>query len=60
LYGQQKQNYEDMILLVDEIIDDFSKYMPEGVIIWITDKKMAAHGNVVAVEIEKLGSVKIE
>jgi hypothetical protein len=39
LYGQQKQNYEDMILLVDEIIDDFSKYMPEGVIIWITEKK---------------------
>ena len=40
-----------MILLVDEIIDDFSKYMPEGVIIWITEKKWLQHGNVVAVEI---------
>ena len=47
-----------MILLVDEIIDDFSKYMPEGVIIWITEKKRPQNGEVFPVEIEKLGRVK--
>jgi len=72
LNGEQRQNSTtaDMIFTVAEIIEDLSKHMtlepgdliltgtPEGVIMGMAEKKWLKHGDVVAVEIEKLGSVK--
>jgi len=68
--GEQRQNSNtaDMIFSVAEIIEDLSKHMtlepgdliltgtPEGVIMGMADKKWLKPGDVVTVEIEKLGS----
>jgi 2-keto-4-pentenoate hydratase/2-oxohepta-3-ene-1,7-dioic acid hydratase in catechol pathway len=68
--GEQRQNSNtaDMIFSVAEIIEDLSKHMtlepgdliltgtPEGVIMGMAEKKWLKPGDVVKVEIEKLGS----
>lgn len=70
LNGEQRQNSNtsDMIFSVAEIIDDLSKHMtlepgdliltgtPEGVIFGMKEKNWLKHGDVVTVEIEKIGS----
>lgn len=70
LNGEQRQNSNtsDMIFSVAEIIDDLSKHMtlepgdliltgtPEGVIFGMKEKNWLKPGDVVTVEIEKLGS----
>jgi 2-keto-4-pentenoate hydratase/2-oxohepta-3-ene-1,7-dioic acid hydratase in catechol pathway len=70
LNGEQRQNSNtsDMIFSVAEIIEDLSKHMtlepgdliltgtPEGVIFGMKEKNWLKRGDVVTVEIEKLGS----
>jgi 2-keto-4-pentenoate hydratase/2-oxohepta-3-ene-1,7-dioic acid hydratase in catechol pathway len=70
LNGEQRQNSNtsDMIFSVAEIIEDLSKHMtlepgdliltgtPEGVIFGMKEKNWLKAGDVVTVEIEKLGS----
>ena len=70
LNGEQRQfsSTADMIFTVAEIIEDLSKHMtlepgdliltgtPEGVIMGMAEKKWLKPGDVVTVEIEKLGS----
>lgn len=65
---RQYSNTADMIFTVAEIIEDLSKHMtlepgdliltgtPEGVIMGMPEKKWLGPGDVVKVEIEKLGS----
>lgn len=70
LNGEQRQNSTtaDMIFTVAEIIEDLSKHMtlepgdliltgtPEGVIMGMAEKKWLKQGDIVTVEIDKLGS----
>lgn len=72
LNGQQRQNSNtsDMIFSVAEIIEDLSKHMtlvpgdliltgtPAGVILGLPEKKWLKPGDVVKVEVEKIGSTE--